>query len=64
MKQLSCGIRLMRWSNSDGTSQIFAKASSIRGNAVLLLRGYKRHETLFGYVMRKPLRREGLTNAN
>jgi len=59
MRTIGRGIRLMRWPREprENGSWIFAKAPTWFGRYLLRRRGYVTHETLFGPVMRKDVRR-------
>jgi hypothetical protein len=43
-------IRLMRW--HEGRRAVFARGNVFE-NAILWMRGYRPHDTLFGFVMAK-----------
>lgn len=55
MKVFKYDIRLMKWSNLDGTVYIFAQTHNIKGKVILLLKGYRSYRTIFGIVMRKKI---------
>jgi hypothetical protein len=50
-------IRLMKWSNFNRPAYIFAQAHTMKGKAILLIKGYWFHKTIFGVIMRKEITR-------